>query len=66
MQVQKKGPLAQYKGSVDCMRQIFTKYGVNGLYKGFLITVYREFVLYGSYFAVYEFIKSKFESPSKL
>ncbi len=48
------------------MKQIINKYGFKGLYKGFIITNYREFALYGSYFAAYEFIKSKYENPSKL
>lgn len=48
------------------MKQILNKYGVKGLYKGFIITLHREFVLYGSYFAAYEMIKKNFDNPSKL
>ena len=42
------------------MKTIFRKYGISGLYKGFIVTNYREFILYGSYFAAYEYLKSKY------
>lgn len=54
-----------YNGSVDCARQIFAKHGLQGIYKGFLITIYREFFLYGTYFATYAKVKSFQENPSK-
>ena len=48
-----------YKNSIDCFKQIVSKYGVRGLYKGYIITVYREFFLYGAYFACYEELKKR-------
>lgn len=48
---------ALYKGSIDCFNKIFRSHGLLGLYKGFSVTVVREFFLYGSYFAAYEVLR---------
>lgn len=63
MQTQKTVKI--YNGSVDCARQILAKHGIQGLYKGFLITIYREFFLYAAYFLAYAKVKSLQENPSK-
>ena len=56
-----------YKNSIDCARKIIKQHGVrNGLYKGFIITLYREFFLYSAYFAAYEMLKNMQETPSTL
>jgi hypothetical protein len=31
-----------YKGSVDCFKQVISKYGIKGLYRGFTSTIVRD------------------------
>ncbi|KAJ2503190.1 Mitochondrial carrier protein ymc2 [Coemansia sp. RSA 1972] len=54
LQVQTSGAAAQYKGPVDCIRQIYRNFGMAGIYKGQLPTVLRELNGYGMYFLAYE------------
>ncbi|KAJ2544505.1 Mitochondrial carrier protein ymc2 [Coemansia sp. RSA 1933] len=54
LQVQTAGASAQYKGPVDCIRQIYRGAGLGGIYKGQLPTMIREFNGYGMYFLAYE------------
>ncbi|KAG2488586.1 hypothetical protein HYH03_012906 [Edaphochlamys debaryana] len=43
-----------YKGSVDCFKQVLSKYGVKGLYRGFTSTVLRDMQGYAWFFMGYE------------
>lgn len=54
-----------YKSSFDALRQIHSSFGLKGVFKGFKITLVRELFLYGAYFGSYEYIKQKFDRPSK-
>lgn len=57
LQVQKDNVAKQYNGSVDCAKKIIREHGIRGMYKGYIITVIREFFLYSFYFSSYEMIK---------
>lgn len=64
MQTQKEGPGKLYNGSIDAARKIFSEFGLTrGIYKGYVITLYREFFLYGAYFAAYEKCKKLKKDP---
>ncbi|KAJ2844038.1 Mitochondrial carrier protein ymc2 [Coemansia brasiliensis] len=54
LQVQSSGAAAQYKGPIDCIRQIYSSHGLGGIYKGQLPTILRELNGYGMYFMAYE------------
>lgn len=54
----------KYSGSFDAAWKIFQEHGLRGIYKGFLITLLREFVLYGFYFSTYEILKQKFNTDN--
>jgi solute carrier family 25 carnitine/acylcarnitine transporter 20/29 len=56
MQIQTK-EFKLYNGSIDCFTKILAEHGLRGLYKGFALTVLREFCLYGCYFGAYEGLK---------
>ncbi|KAI9091139.1 mitochondrial carrier domain-containing protein [Phlyctochytrium arcticum] len=43
-----------YKGPVDCIRQIYQTAGMRGYYRGLGCTIWRETPSYGAYFASYE------------
>ncbi|ORX62384.1 mitochondrial carrier [Hesseltinella vesiculosa] len=45
-----------FRGPIDAIRQIYTNYGLAGIYKGQAITVAREFQGYGAYFLAYEWL----------
>jgi solute carrier family 25 carnitine/acylcarnitine transporter 20/29 len=45
-----------YKGPWHCVTSIYNKHGLKGIYKGQVPTIYREFVGYGIYFALYEYL----------
>jgi solute carrier family 25 carnitine/acylcarnitine transporter 20/29 len=45
-----------YKGSLDCMKQIYNKYGINAIFKGAASTTVREIVGYGTFFATYAWL----------
>jgi len=46
-----------YRGPIDCTRQILSKFGLKGLYKGFSVTALREIPNYVAYFWTYEVFK---------
>lgn len=62
MQVDKEG---RYKNSFDVASDIYKKFGLKGIFRGFYATFFRELVLFGAYFGTYEFLKQKFEKPNK-
>ncbi|KAI8986596.1 mitochondrial carrier domain-containing protein [Pilobolus umbonatus] len=45
-----------FKGPIDCIRQIYRSHGIQGIYKGQMVTVAREFQGYGAYFLAYEYL----------
>ena len=51
-------PSAQrlYSDPWDCMRKLYSEYGITGLNKGFWITAIRELPGYGAYFSSYYYI----------
>lgn len=65
LQIQKSvHPL--YKNSIDCARKIFTEFGFKGLYKGLSVSIAREFIGCGVYFAAYFWLKETFRVESHL
>ncbi|KAI9183566.1 Mitochondrial carrier protein ymc2 [Blastocladiella emersonii ATCC 22665] len=55
LQVQ-TGSNVQFKGPLDCVRQIYRGHGLAGVFKGQGVTVAREFQGYGAYFLTYEWL----------
>lgn len=47
----------QYKGSIDCARQIYRQYGIRGLYRGWWSEFWRDAPSYGLWFVAYEYVK---------
>ena len=43
-----------YAGPFDAMKKIFGQYGIAGIYKGQVVTLWREALGYGIYFWAYE------------
>lgn len=43
-----------YKGSVDCFKQVLSKHGIKGLYRGFTSTILRDMQGYAWFFLGYE------------
>jgi solute carrier family 25 carnitine/acylcarnitine transporter 20/29 len=48
LQIQNNDKLL-YNGMIDCVRKIYKENGIRGVYKGFLITMYRELPASGVY-----------------
>ncbi|CAG8490285.1 3295_t:CDS:2 [Cetraspora pellucida] len=48
-----------YSGPIDCIKKIYSTYGIRGIYKGQSMTMMREFHGYGTYFFLYEFLKRR-------
>ncbi|GAB5369850.1 hypothetical protein AAMO2058_001441900 [Amorphochlora amoebiformis] len=57
LQVQQDQKVKTFKGPWDCVRQIYQKSGVLGLYRGFWATFWRDAPSYGLYFVLYEMSK---------
>ncbi|GLC42300.1 hypothetical protein PLESTB_000662000 [Pleodorina starrii] len=47
-------PAELYRGSVDCFKQVLSKYGIRGLYRGFTSTLLRDMQGYSWFFLGYE------------
>ncbi|CAG8545039.1 10992_t:CDS:2 [Racocetra fulgida] len=45
-----------YSGPIDCIKKIYSSYGIRGIYKGQVISMVREFQGFGGYFFVYEYL----------
>lgn len=43
-----------YKGSADCLKQVLTRHGITGLYRGYTSTIIRDMQGYGWFFLGYE------------
>ena len=54
VQVTTPGKVPEYSGLADCVKKIYSKAGIAGIYKGQVITMVREFQGYGGYFLAYE------------
>lgn len=54
LQTQPHGEKRLYSGPVDCVRKIWQHSGIRGIYRGQVVTLYREFHGYGVWFAAYE------------
>jgi len=48
----------RYHGPMDAVRQIVRGYGLQGLYRGWWVTAWREVPAFGLYFATYDTIKA--------
>lgn len=56
LQTAAAGEGAAYKGTVDCLQQIARQHGMNGVFKGYNTTLFRETLGYGGYFAMYDLL----------
>jgi len=54
------GVPATYSGPIDCAVKVLKSEGFAGLYRGSVITLWRDVPGSGAYFAAYEFIKRRF------
>ncbi|CAG8664999.1 2660_t:CDS:2 [Funneliformis mosseae] len=54
LQVQRNNEL--YNGPIDCIKKIYSKYHIKGIYKGQFITMARELHGCGCYFLIYEYL----------
>jgi len=56
IQLQKKrvNALESYTGSYDALRKIYSRHGINGVYRGLGITLVRDINAFGIFFGVYE------------
>lgn len=52
----------KFTGQLDCLSYILRTEGVNGVYKGALLTLVRDIPAFCSYFATYEMLRSKVKS----
>ncbi|KAI8082904.1 mitochondrial carrier domain-containing protein [Halteromyces radiatus] len=59
VQTSSTGTGLYFKGPVDAIKQIYSRYGIAGIYKGQGITMAREFQGYGAYFLAYEWLVKK-------
>lgn len=58
MQLQRLTAAVGHKNSIRCAQTIISSHGINGLYRGHVVNTWREVVFLGTYFTVYEHIKS--------
>jgi solute carrier family 25 carnitine/acylcarnitine transporter 20/29 len=67
IRMQSQGAMANppYKSSIDCIRKIYGQYGLKGLYKGGVPTLYRETLAYAVYFSMYDWCIKKISTPEK-
>mmetsp|Transcript_41483 Transcript_41483/g.47849 ORF Transcript_41483/g.47849 Transcript_41483/m.47849 type:complete len:150 (-) Transcript_41483:106-555(-) len=72
MQVQtnKAGSKGEFTGSYDALTKIYSRHGLLGVYRGWLITILRDCISYAAWFGCYESLKeascSKDAPPSIL
>ncbi|RWS15672.1 mitochondrial carnitine/acylcarnitine carrier protein-like protein [Dinothrombium tinctorium] len=67
LQVQAANPNAtvQYKGPIDCAKQLFREGGIRSIYKGTAATLLRDLPASGVYFTTYDFLKTTFTPEGK-
>ena len=64
MQTQPKvNPL--YAGSIDCMKKVYSLYGLKGLYRGAVPNILREGIGYGAFFSSYAKLMDHFMKPGQ-
>jgi len=51
-----------YKSAFDCVKKIYSKRGLSGLYRGFTITLVRELPAFGLYFTSFKYICENYSS----
>ena len=51
------GPLEQCQGSLQMARTIVRLHGLDGIYRGFWVTTFREVPAFGAYFAGYDYMR---------
>lgn len=67
MQLQSHLPVAsQFRGPLDCMRQIHRTEGIRGIFRGFGITAVRDVPGFASYFVLYELMIRTSPCPGAL
>lgn len=49
LKIQKSGEKKLYTGSIDCVKKIYGSYGLAGVYKATVATIYREFIAFGMF-----------------
>ncbi|XP_008589979.1 PREDICTED: mitochondrial carnitine/acylcarnitine carrier protein CACL [Galeopterus variegatus] len=54
LQLQDAGAARAYRGSLDCLAQIYRREGVRGVHRGMLSTLLRETPSFGVYFLTYD------------
>jgi solute carrier family 25 carnitine/acylcarnitine transporter 20/29 len=61
IRMQSQGTMANppYKSSMDCFKKIYGGYGVQGIFKGGVATIWREFFAYAVYFSMYDWTLRK-------
>lgn len=58
--------MKEYSGAFDAGKKIYSKYGLNGLYKGYVSTLARDGSFYGCYFLAYEIIMKILQGDEKV
>lgn len=59
MQTQSHHQPAQFTSTLNCVQQIYSKFGIQGIYKGQVTTMMREWQGYGAYFMLYEYLMQR-------
>jgi hypothetical protein len=59
IQHSKGSPDSLYRGALHATRSILGGHGVNGLFRGWCATLWREVPAFGAYFAVYDFCRDR-------
>ncbi|RWS25729.1 carnitine-acylcarnitine carrier protein-like protein [Leptotrombidium deliense] len=67
LQVQAANPTGntQYKGPIDCAKQLYKEGGIRSIYKGTAATLLRDLPASGAYFTTYEFFKNTLTPEGK-
>jgi len=60
--VSNAGGARQYKGTLDCAKQVLKNEGIGGFYRGFVATASREIPSLGIYFTTYKYVSSVMRS----
>ncbi|XP_036355084.1 mitochondrial carnitine/acylcarnitine carrier protein-like [Octopus sinensis] len=66
LQVQTNSQVKLYNGPIDCAKKLFKEGGMRSIYKGSLLTLYRDVPGSGAYFLTYNLLKDKLSSDEGL
>jgi solute carrier family 25 carnitine/acylcarnitine transporter 20/29 len=58
--------IEKFSSITKVAKEIYSKKGIRGLYKGYCVTLSRDFISYGSYFWVYFMLKDYFDETSSV